>query len=45
MEIVRIHTRKMKCDPDVDLEHVAREAHGYVGADLASLCTEAAMQV
>ena len=31
------------CD-DVDLEQVARETHGFVGADLAALCTEAALQ-
>jgi transitional endoplasmic reticulum ATPase len=28
----------------VDLEEVAKDTHGYVGADLASLCTEAALQ-
>ena len=31
-------------DEDVDLEAVAKDTHGYVGADLAALCTEAAMQ-
>lgn len=29
----------------VDLEAIARDTHGYVGADLAALCTEAALQV
>ena len=29
---------------DVDPEEVARETHGFVGADMAALCTEAAMQ-
>lgn len=28
----------------VDLEAVSRDTHGYVGADLAALCTEAALQ-
>ena len=28
----------------VDLERIAKDTHGYVGADLASLCTEAALQ-
>lgn len=28
----------------VDLERVARDTHGYVGSDLAALCTEAALQ-
>ena len=31
-------------DPEVDPEYVARETHGFVGADMAALCTEAAMQ-
>ena len=44
MEILRIHTRKMKLDHDVELEEIAKQTHGFVGADIASLCTEAAMQ-
>lgn len=44
LEILRIHTKNMKLDDDVDLEQIASETHGYVGADLASLCSEAAMQ-
>ncbi|CAN0410947.1 unnamed protein product, partial [Phaeothamnion confervicola] len=44
LEIFRIHTRNMKLDDDVDPEAIARETHGFVGADMAALCTEAAMQ-
>ena len=44
MEILRIHTRNMKLGDDVDLEQVASETHGHVGADLAALCSEAALQ-
>lgn len=44
LEVMRIHTRNMKLDDNVDLEAVARDTHGYVGADLAALCTEAALQ-
>ena len=44
LEILRIHTKNMKLAEDVDLEKVANECHGYVGADLASLCSEAALQ-
>jgi transitional endoplasmic reticulum ATPase len=44
LEILRIHTRNMKLDNDVDLEAIAHEAQGFVGADIAELCTEAAMQ-
>ncbi|VEU20325.1 DEKNAAC101149 [Brettanomyces naardenensis] len=44
LDILRIHTKNMKLAEDVDLETIAQETHGYVGADLASLCSEAAMQ-
>lgn len=44
LEILRIHTKNMKLAPDVDLELLASETHGYVGSDIASLCSEAAMQ-
>lgn len=44
LEILRIHTKNMKLGDDVDLEQIASETHGFVGADMASLCSEAAMQ-
>ncbi|XP_037438233.1 cell division cycle protein 48 homolog [Triticum dicoccoides] len=44
LEVLRIHTKNMKLDKDVNLEVVAKDTHGYVGADLAALCTEAALQ-
>ena len=44
-EILEIHTRGMPIDEGVDLSEVARITHGYVGADLAALCREAAMHV
>ena len=44
LEVLRIHTRNMKLDDGVDMESIARDTHGYVGADLAALCTEAALQ-
>ncbi|BFU22602.1 transitional endoplasmic reticulum ATPase, putative [Entamoeba histolytica] len=42
-EILQIHTKKMKIADDVDLDVLANETHGMVGADIAQLCTEAAM--
>lgn len=39
LEIFRIHTRNMKLASDVDPEAVAKETHGFVGADMAALCT------
>lgn len=44
LEILRIHTKNMCLDPEVDLEKVAEQTHGFVGSDIASLCSEAAMQ-
>ncbi|KAM4096468.1 hypothetical protein ACJW30_08G107100 [Castanea mollissima] len=44
LEVLHIHTRNMKLSDDVDLERIAKDTHGYVGADLAALCTEAALQ-
>lgn len=44
LEILRIHTKNMKLHADVDLEKISADTHGYVGSDLASLCSEAAMQ-
>lgn len=44
LEILRIHTKNVKLADDVDLEQIANEAHGHVGADIASLCSEAALQ-
>ena len=44
LEILRIHTKNMKLSDDVDLEQLAADTHGYIGPDLADLCSEAAMQ-
>ncbi|PAV74576.1 hypothetical protein WR25_26824 isoform A [Diploscapter pachys] len=41
-EILKVHTRKMKMQGNF-LEQIARDTHGYVGADLAALCAQAAM--
>merc|ERR1711881_701350 len=43
LEILRIHTKNMKLSADVKLEDIASNTHGFVGADLAQLCTEAAL--
>lgn len=44
LEILRIHTKNMKLGEDVDLEAVAKDTHGFVGSDVAALCTESALQ-
>jgi transitional endoplasmic reticulum ATPase len=43
LEILHVHTRGMPLAPDVDLDKIASITHGFVGADLSSLCKEAAM--
>lgn len=31
LEVMRIHTKNMKLDEDVDLERISKETHGFVG--------------
>ncbi len=42
-EILQIHTRGMPLEKGVDLNMIAEKTHGFVGADIKSLCKEAAM--
>lgn len=42
-EILHVHTRGMPLAEDVNLKEIANLTHGFVGADLATLCKEAAM--
>jgi len=42
-EILGIHTRGMPLAEDVNLDEIARTTYGFVGADLAALSREAAM--
>lgn len=44
LEILQIKTRDMRLGKDVDLELLARNTHGFVGADLQQLCMEAALE-
>jgi cell division protease FtsH len=41
--ILRIHTREVPLEPEVDLEQVARTTPGMTGAELANLANEAAL--
>jgi transitional endoplasmic reticulum ATPase len=43
LEILQIHTREMPLSEDVNLEILSNSTHGFVGADLESLCKEAAL--
>ncbi len=44
LSILKIHTRNMPLEK-VDLDYLAGISHGFVGADVAALCKEAAMNV
>ena len=41
--ILRVHARKVKLAPDVDLKIIAARTPGFVGADLANVINEAAL--
>jgi transitional endoplasmic reticulum ATPase len=43
-EILAIHTRGMPLDGGVDIAQLARRTYGFVGADLAALTREAAIE-
>ena len=43
LEILKIHTRNMPLDKDVNLEELAKKTEGYTGADIEALVREAAM--
>ncbi|MBI4606171.1 MAG: CDC48 family AAA ATPase [Planctomycetes bacterium] len=44
LSILEIHSRGMPLSPEVDLGRIAEITHGFVGADLAAVCREAAMK-
>ncbi|NLR92397.1 MULTISPECIES: ATP-dependent zinc metalloprotease FtsH [Flammeovirga] len=41
--ILKVHSGKIKLGSDVNLEEIAAQTAGFVGADLANLCNEAAL--
>nr|AHL28477.1 chloroplast cell division cycle 48 protein [Chromera velia] len=43
-DILSIKTKNMQLDDEVDLRQLAKDAHGFVGADISQLCMEAALQ-
>ena len=44
LEVLQIHTRGMPVADRAGLERLAGELHGYTGADIKSLCREAALK-
>jgi len=43
VSILKIHTKNMPLTKDVNINEIAKKTNGFVGADIASLCKEAAM--
>jgi cell division protease FtsH len=43
LEILKVHSKKIQMDSDVDLEIIAKGTPGFAGADLANLVNEAAL--
>ncbi|RNI08314.1 CDC48 family AAA ATPase [Methanohalophilus halophilus] len=43
LQVLYVHTRGMPLSNNVNLERIADTTYGFVGADLSSLCKEAAM--
>ncbi len=43
-EILRIHTRGMPLDDDVNFDEISRRTIGYTGADIEELCKEAGLK-
>jgi cell division protease FtsH len=43
VQILKVHLRKVKAAPSLDLDKVASLTPGFTGADLANLCNEAAL--
>lgn len=41
--VFKVHLRKIKLDPSVDVELLARQTPGFSGADIANVCNEAAL--
>ena len=41
--IFGVHTRKLRCAPDISHEFLAKQTAGFSGADIANVCNEAAL--
>ncbi len=43
VEVLQVHTRKLKISDNVDLQLLASQTPGFAGAELANMCNEAAL--
>jgi transitional endoplasmic reticulum ATPase len=43
LEILKIYTKEMPLEKEIDFTHIQKNTKGYSGADLRAICSEAAM--
>lgn len=43
VQVLQVHTKKLKMSDDVDLKLLASQTPGFAGAELANMCNEAAL--
>jgi cell division protease FtsH len=43
ISIFEIHSKELKVDPEVDFKRLGAQTPGFVGADIANICNEAAL--
>jgi len=43
LEIIKILTKDMRLQPDIDYREIVKLTPGYVGADISTLCKEASI--
>ena len=43
IQVLEVHTSKLKLDSNIDLKMIASQTPGFAGAELANLCNEAAL--
>ncbi len=42
-DIFKVHLRRVKVDPNLDIDFLSRQTPGFSGADIANVCNEAAL--
>ncbi|MBR4438525.1 MAG: ATP-dependent zinc metalloprotease FtsH [Bacteroidales bacterium] len=42
-QIFKVHLKKLKLDPDLDISFLSKQTPGFSGADIANVCNEAAL--
>jgi len=43
VQILKILTKNMRLNPEIDFDEIVKMTPGYVGADISTLCKEASI--